>query len=239
MAGESLDIDIPPTPEPETPAADAAATVPAEGAPDTVQPEAAPDPIQQYESIVSPAADEPDAELEEALEAIQSDDALSDGQKKAESYKLKLAGEDRATRRRAAKTDNYSNFTKADAKQYGVTPEQVDETWQASWRECAKVLGKNATQDQITAAATVVYRQALAALEDAPPIPAVPGKAPVKAAPRNPVIAKGQVLPRGVGNIPPQPKAADTRTVEEKLLAGDKDTIKQFENIHTEFFGNR
>jgi hypothetical protein len=67
-----------------------------------------------------------------------------------------------------------------------------------------------------------------------------PPPAPKKAAPKpTPVISPGQVLPRGVGSVPPQPPPADERTIEERVIAGDPATKKQFADAWSDFFGRK
>lgn len=95
------------------------------------------------------------------------------------------------------------------------------------WTEVEKSIpAKHKTQEVVEYA----YQQRLEEMKKAKATPVKPRVA------ATPVIAPGQVLPRGAGSVPPQPVAEDTRTVEERVLAGDKKTLDDFKGAYEGFF---
>lgn len=102
----------------------------------------------------------------------------------------------------------------------------------AIWKDVQKTISPKFRGD--SSAETYEFVKRLEA-HKAVPVPDKPKPKPVA----TPVIAPGQVLPRGVGSVPPQPVAADSRTIEERLRAGDKETILQFKGAYEDFFSRK
>lgn len=116
----------------------------------------------------------------------------------------------------------------AEAEEYELPVKTLKSEWKAAKDSLPAHLQ---TQEGIE----VAYRARLAAKKEPPtPAPAKP-----KAAKPTPVISPGQVLPRGAGSVPPQPPTPDERTIEQRVIDGDKDLLKQFREATEAHFAGR
>jgi hypothetical protein len=193
--------------------------------PPTAEPDKKPEPAPSARQPVQVEPDDIDKEFDAASEAIEKDEVLSDGQKRAEKLRLTVAREERTSRRQREQNEAEERKRNEEARSHGVTRQQIDTAWdQAVDETMAKKGGKfdrgyaQALYDQKIAAAKTTH---------AAPVAAKPKPTPT------PVLGKGQVLPRGVGAVPNQPAPPDTRTVEEKLIAGDlnKDLAAMYKEL--------
>lgn len=125
------------------------------------------------------------------------------------------------------------------ADRYDLTTKEA----RAAWKETIKSLPDKYKNDQ--GAANYAYEQKLAALqaekaEKSAAATTVTTPAPLPPKPKakgTPVIAAGQVLPRGVGSVPPQPPTEDPRSLEDRVKDGDPATLKQFREAFAGYFG--
>lgn len=109
--------------------------------------------------------DELDAEFDTAIKAIEADEMLTDGQKRAEAVRLKSARadhRDRQQRRAEQEQDrndsNEDRFRNQEAARHGVTRGVLDSTWEQAVADCNQQMGRF---DR--GAATILFRQKIAA----------------------------------------------------------------------------
>lgn len=162
------------------------------------------------------------AELEAQIDATEFDPWSTEGKKVIKEHaRLAARIEAQPALERAIWAD--------DSEEYGCTVKQCKAEWTAAEAALPAHL-------RTAEGVEVAYRARMAAR--AKPEPAVP--APAKPKPKaTPVISPGQVLPRGAGSVPPQPAAPDERTIEQKVIDGDKGTLDTFKAAYQEFFSKR
>lgn len=112
------------------------------------------------------------------------------------------------------------------SEEHDMTVKELKQQWTETLKSMPEKFKGN------EAAETYAFEQRIAGIKAARSQPK-PKPAPNTG---TPVIAKGQVLPRGAGSVPPQPKPVDNRTVEERVLAGDPETLKQFASAYSNYF---
>lgn len=198
-------------------------TVPAQAAPDPVKPT---EPVKEPEKPTEQPKVEPFvsdavkrlAELDSAIDKEDFDPYSPAGKAIIKEHAHMVARVESQPGNEAAVWTSLSD-------EYDLSVKQLKSMWQ----ETCKGMPDKFKGNQ--AAAEYAFLQKIESFK------AAKNKAPAPKPKETPVIAPGQVLPRGAGSVPPQPPSTDERTLEEKVLAGDKSTLDKFKNVWTELMG--